>query len=270
VSYQFSSPFPKYLQIREVLARRIDRDMKLGEQLPTEQALCNQFAVSRETVREALRGLEDSGLITRSPGRGTFVLRRPPRSSDSRLTGLAEDFIALKFNTEAHTLAAGPVVPPINVAESLGLAEEETMYRIERLRTLEGRPFALHEAFFPLEIGLRISRVDLSKSSIVRVMREKLGINAREDHTRIEAVAADPEMATRLEVALGAPLLMVTRHFVLPRPRNAVVFRAYFRADRYYYTVKFGQNPPPKPRAKPRPFRAPSRSQQRRSGDSRQ
>lgn len=255
MGHQFFNPFPKYLQIREVLARRIDRDMKIGEQLPTEQALCRQFAVSRETVREALRGLEEDGLISRSAGRGTFVLQRSARRPEARLTGLAEDFSALKFNTEARTLEAGPVLPPAGVAESLGVPDDEMMYRIARLRVLDRQPFALHEAFLPLEIGQKIARQDLRKSSIVRELRETLGLDAREDHARVEAVSADTEIAARLDVTIGAPLLLVTRHFLLPRPHGAVLFRTHFRADRYYYTVKLGQRLPRKPRATAVPVR---------------
>jgi len=266
VSHKFSSPYPKYLQIREVLARRIDREMKVGEQLPTEQALCRQFAVSRETVREAMRGLEEDGLISRSPGRGTFILRRPARSLESRLTGLAEDFIALKFNTEARTLAAGPVVPPAGVAEGLGAPEEEFVYRIARLRILDGKPFAFHEAFFPLDVGLRISRMDLRKTSIVGQMREKLGLLATEDDTRVDAVAADTEIAASLDVSLGAPLLLVTRHFLLSRSGTGVLFKSFFRPDRYYYTVKFAQRSPRKTRDSSQSARAAPASPQRSAG----
>lgn len=65
---------PRYLQIKEYLldeinSGRIGRD----EKLPSEKELCELFSVSRITVRKALEGLEESGLLYRVPGRGTFV-----------------------------------------------------------------------------------------------------------------------------------------------------------------------------------------------------
>jgi GntR family transcriptional regulator len=241
VGHTFFNPYPKYLQIREALARRIDRELAVGQQLPTEQALCQQFNVSRETVREALRGLEEEGLISRSPGRGTFVHRRPPRVVESRLTGLPEDFSALRFNTEARGLAAGPVLPSPDVAERVGAAPGEMVYRITRLRFLDGTPFALHEAFLPLDVGSRLARLDLRRSAPLREIRETLGIDATEDHVKIEAIAADADIASLLDVALGAPLLLVTRHFLLPKYRESGLFRSIFRADRYYYSVQVGK-----------------------------
>jgi len=240
---EFFNPYPKYLQIREALVRRIDRELAVGQQLPTEQALCGEFNVSRETVREALRGLEEDGLISRSPGRGTFVRRRPRRRPDSRLTGLPEDFSALRFNTEAQMVASGPVLPPAEVAEKVGSPPEEMLYRVARLRSVDGKPFALHENYLPLEVGSRLARIDLRKSAPLREIRETMGIEAHEEHAKIEAIAADSELAARLDVALGAPLLMVTRHFLLPQFGAAGLFRSIFRADRYYYTVQFEQKP---------------------------
>ncbi len=48
-----------------------------GERLPAERDLAQHFEASRSTVREALRRLEESHLVTRRMGSGTFVNHRP-------------------------------------------------------------------------------------------------------------------------------------------------------------------------------------------------
>lgn len=243
-THSFLDPFPKYLQIREILVRRIEREMRVGDQLPTEHALCQEFGVSRETVRDALSGLEADGLIARTPGHGTFVARLPSAGRETRLTGLTEDFSRFKLDTEARVLFKGPVLPQAGVADVMDVPRDEMVYRIFRVRHFERQPLGLHEAFLPLDVGVRVARLDLGKTSIVHVLRSMLKLDIWEDHQRIEAMAADTEVASLLEVGIGAPVLHIVRHFKMGDDQPIVLFRSHYRADRYYYTVKLAQGTP--------------------------
>src|SRR5262245_56672898 len=94
------------LQIRVVLTPRIERDMAFGDQLLTEEEVCDQFGVSRETFRDAWRGWESDGIISRPRGQATVVERLPPACRQRRCTDL-NDFTRFKVDIEA-TLAKGP------------------------------------------------------------------------------------------------------------------------------------------------------------------
>jgi GntR family transcriptional regulator len=239
---QFFSPFPKYLQVRDILRRRLQRELIPGERFPTEQALCAEFGVSRETVREALRALEEDGLISRQAGRGSFVLRRPEQPEDRRLTGLVEDFSDFKLNTNATVLEAGPTVLPADMAEAARRRPGEPAYRITRLRHFEGMPLAVHDAYLSVPLGEQIVSRDLRNTSMIHELRDTFKVKLREEFQRVEAMVADTTLARLLEVPLGAPLLQVTR-LMLGTDRAAdgtgvfVLFRSQFRSDRYYYTV---------------------------------
>ncbi len=68
-----------YKQIVEQIERRIlAGDLKVGDQLPPEPQLAQQFGVSRTAVREAVKALSEKGLIEIRPGRGTFVINEGP------------------------------------------------------------------------------------------------------------------------------------------------------------------------------------------------
>lgn len=63
-----------YEQIVDQIERRIlAGDLKIGDQLPAERELAEQFAVSRTAVREAIKTLREKGLVEIRLGRGTFV-----------------------------------------------------------------------------------------------------------------------------------------------------------------------------------------------------
>src|SRR5437764_13747203 len=65
---------PRSVQVRDELSHRIDRGLlPAGSRLPSEPALATELGVSRATLREALRALENEGLVRRMWGAGTFV-----------------------------------------------------------------------------------------------------------------------------------------------------------------------------------------------------
>ena len=235
----FFNPFPRYLQIRNLLIRRLGDGFSPGDRFPTEHELCNEFGVSRETVREALSGLETQGFIERHRGKATTVVRLPDRTRDERLTGLVEDLTELKLNTHADVVSAGIQKAPPRVASALNLKRDKELFRILRLRHVDGRPFACHETFLPINFGVEIARLDLSHTTLFRELGRTLGLKLTEIYQHIDAVAADIGMAKLLEIDVGAPLLVTRRtvgHEVSSTP--TMFFETYFRADRYYYSVQ--------------------------------
>jgi GntR family transcriptional regulator len=241
-------PFPKYLQVREILLRRLGRDLSPGDTFPTESDLCAEFGVSRQTVRGAVQSLVADGLISRHAGRGSIVLRRP-EGAGALLTGLVEDFTDLRLNTSARVLESGPTLAPPEVAKAMEVREGAELFRITRVRFFEELPLALHDAFLLPELGARIAALDLSHSAIISELRATLRLPCGEAWQHIGATVADTPMARLLEITVGAPLLVVTRLMHVGRQREPVLFISHFRADRYYYTLV--RDPPG--REKPRP-----------------
>jgi GntR family transcriptional regulator len=241
-------PFPKYLQVREILLRRLARDLSPGDTFPTEADLCAEFGVSRQTVRGAVQTLVADGLISRHAGRGSIVLRRPDGAGARRLTGLVEDFTDLRLSTSARVLESGPAPAPPEVAKAMGVSEGADLFRITRVRFFEGLPLTLHDAFLLPELGARIAALDLSHTAIISELRATLRLPCVEIWQHIESTVADTPMARLLEITMGAPLLLVTRLMNVGRRREPVLFISHFRADRYYYSLVRGQPGREKPR----------------------
>lgn len=238
----FFNPFPKYLQVRQVLERRLASEYELGQQIPTEQELCAEFGVSRETVREAVHGLEADGIVQRRRPRGTFLIRRPDQAATQRITGLVEDLPALQLDTHARVLSAALVKPP---AEARAVARGGSdVFRIERLRYLEGKPLVLHEAYLPATLGAKVSKLDLEHAAISQLLEQQLGLEVVEEGQQIEALVADTLLADLLDIAIGSPVLLIRRMLRLPGDGTMVLFKSFYRADRYFYTLNLAPLPP--------------------------
>lgn len=238
---QFFNPFPKYLQIRDILIRRFGRDYAPGDRLPTEHKLVDEFRVSRETIRQALRGLEADGLIRRRRGKGTFLVNLPDRALTRRLTGLVEDFTELRLDTEVRVIEAGTAFPPSDLAAALHVPTDEPMYRIRRLRYLDGEPLAQHDALLPVDLGTRVARLDLRKTTLFHEISKTLGYPVDEDVQQVDATTADADLASLLGVGVGAPVLVIRRICGVNSSGPAMYFESAFRSDRYYYTVQLTQ-----------------------------
>lgn len=233
------NPYPRYLQIRNILVSRLADGASPGDRFPTEHELCHEFGVSRETIREALSGLEREGYIARHRGRGTVVMRRPERSRDERLTGLVEDFTDLGFDTRVQVLRSGIETATPDVCERLGLEPGTPLHRILRLRFVEEAPFALHDAWLPPEVAERIADRDLTRTTLFRELRQVPRLAPVELYQHVDTAVADLGAAKLLGTVVGVPLL-VTRRALAHRGAGhpTMIFESIFRGDRYYYTVQ--------------------------------
>lgn len=153
--------------IRDRLIEKIlAGEYQWGEKIPSENALSEEFMVPRITVRKALLSLEEMGYIFSRQGKGRYLRQRQSviplnlNGSESFTDKIEKTGLAL----ETATLSYRMITPTPKILNHLAAREEEPIYRIERLRILEGTPIAIHisylkESLFP-DIGKMGDRID--------------------------------------------------------------------------------------------------------------
>ena len=111
-----------------------------GSQLPTEAELCEMLGVSRTVVREALRVLEDDGLVARRHGVGTFVRNHPILKNLNVNFGITEMIESAGLKAGTSHLALLKEAADKEKAEQLRVPMGTPLVTVERVRTADGRP----------------------------------------------------------------------------------------------------------------------------------
>ena len=146
-----------YSRVETVLANEItDGDLKVGDQLPTEDSLIARFGVSRITVRRAIQNLVSRGLVEIRRGKGTFVAAPKILQDLKELSGFVEDMHVLGRKPTARVIGREVVTANATVARHLALTRGERVVRIRRVRLADGVPLSFDETYLPLEIGKKI------------------------------------------------------------------------------------------------------------------
>lgn len=238
---------PKYARIERDLRDAIgDGSLPLGGRVPSEEALCERYGVSRMTARQALERLVSAGLVVRRQGVGTFVAATRIERVASRLLGFHEDAVAHGLEPRTEVLKAEREPAGSEDAALLSLDPAETVLRVKRLRFAEGEPIGVNWVVVVPAFVEALARIDFV-ASFYEGVAHALGVEVAEAETSIEAVGADRETARLLHVDRGAPVLRTTRVTYLADGRLVGLTRTLYRGDRYYFALAIRRSEPAMP-----------------------
>jgi GntR family transcriptional regulator len=238
------SSIPRYAQIAHVLKSRLEsRDGGHVVPFATEHALCEEFGVSRTTIRQALGSLKREGLVTSRPGvgtTGTAKARRIVRSSGDPLHGM--------LGSKPRIVSLGRVPAPGAVAEFLGIPPDEPVFRLTRVHELEGAPLSVVRSYLPAGLAAGLAR-SAWRQPMHELLWQRFGLRlARSVHT-VRVARAMADVAGMLEIGLADPVLRIQASTYLVDGRPIRWTENYFREDRYEYVAEV-QWPAPRGRAR--------------------
>ena len=197
-------------QLFVVLRDEITRGVYASGALPKEEALGERFGVSRITVRRALADLASLGLVERRHGLGTFVRGDLPKARARPSLGLIDGLRKAALETDVEVIEVALSVPPPDVAALLQIAPNEKAVHALRLRSIDGVPVMLTDAWVPAQLGKRVSVSALRKHALYEILMAQ-GVKFGRVVQEITAEVADPARARLLQVETGAPLLKMVR-----------------------------------------------------------
>jgi GntR family transcriptional regulator len=197
--------------LRETLVGRIESgEWRPTDRLPSEPALAASMGVSRATLRDALRSLEEDGFVTRVQGAGTFVTHRPRMKNNLDTNFGVTDLIrSMGMRPGTSQARAFRAEATSEEAELLAIPEGAPLRCVERVRTADERPVVLSLDMVPEErLGDRTDLLEgIDDGSLYGTLERELGVVIRQGVASIRPANADHGLAVRLGVPAGTLLL---------------------------------------------------------------
>ncbi|MEV8367030.1 GntR family transcriptional regulator [Streptomyces niveus] len=205
--------------------------------LPTEEQLAAHYGVSVLTMRQALKELEQEGLISRHRRRGTFIEPGARRGAPRRLLGSVDAVVAQQSGDRTTVIGHGRALVPGEVAEYFPGVDEVALYRRLRRDGESGEPVNWAENALRTEVADRLDPSDLERWPMTKVLRDVLGVKIGRITDTVEATLADPATAELLQVPLLSPILHYTGVTYDADGQVVDVARIRYRGDRFSFSV---------------------------------
>jgi GntR family transcriptional regulator len=235
---------PRYRAIADELIHGIvAKRYPVGSALPAESELCSQLQASRHTVREALRILEDSGLISRRQGSGSEVLTDTPPVRYRQSVDSIEDLLQYGQQSRLTLLATAERTVDAELARRLACPVGSPCIELQSLRSersetgAAGRPFALTHIYLPPQGARRRDKLLAAETALPTMLQALDARTLGRIEQTFSAVPLDAATAKHLRDQKGAPCLRADRSYFDRKGVLILWAVSWHRADLYRYST---------------------------------
>ncbi|MDQ0230471.1 GntR family transcriptional regulator [Metabacillus malikii] len=226
-----------YLQVIDKIKEDIERGKyKEKEKLPSEFELSNELGVSRATLREALRILEEENVIIRRHGVGTFVNATPRFSSGIEQLNSVTDMIKNANLTPGTVFLSSSITGATDDdVKRFKCNKEEEIFLLERVRTSNNEPVVYCVDKIPTNV--LPNTFDHKQESLFKLLEEKANIYISSAITNIEPIGYHEKISPILECDPETALLLLKQIHYDANDKPVLYSLNYFRADHFSFHV---------------------------------
>ena len=231
---------PRYLQLGNVLQKRIEDGVyAVGDLLPTEIGLCDEFNVSRHTVREALRRLIEAGLVRRRQGSGSQVVAARVQENYVHTMRSLRELFQYASDTVFQIRSMAETVPDPVYAADLGANSAKPWLQVEGIRLDRDAKTPICFSIVLInnefaEIGPSLARHD---GAIYSLIEQRFGVAVADVEQEIRAEPITRRAARELATSTRIWAVRVVRRYVGADGKLLLMSINYHPGDRFSYTM---------------------------------
>lgn len=233
-----NSPIPLYYQLKTILLDKIrEGAWQVGDLLPSENQLQDDYDISRTTVRQTLSELVTEGYLIRKRGLGTFIAEPKVTYDPSKQFELNEYTKSQGITLHWEFKDAEEINADETVATALDIREGVTVLRIRRLRLADNRVIGYHLAYVAPNIQKFIDEAHYTEGQSLDYLKNCPALSDSRIQRTLEASIAEQLDMDWLDAAPNTPILKMER-IVFANDNSPVEFLvARFRGDRFKYQI---------------------------------
>ncbi|MGL5312986.1 MAG: GntR family transcriptional regulator [Peptostreptococcaceae bacterium] len=230
---------PIYDQLVEILRQKIENEMTPNDKMLSERGICEQYGVSRTTVRLAMAELENMGYIYKRHGKGTFVAAINKNSQNLMDSYSFTDHMKqLDKKPSTKVLSFEILESAKYFAENLGITPGEKMIKITRLRLADGLPMMLERTYLPMKEFAGLSEEEVANTPLYEIFRDKYGEVIKVADEEFSAGILSEDEAKLLEVPLDSACLKLLRTTYNADNRVIEFTLSVARSDKFVYKIR--------------------------------
>ncbi|MEH7106391.1 GntR family transcriptional regulator [Bacillus sp. JJ1764] len=230
---------PMHIQLRDLLWAKIESgEWGSGEAIPSERELAAIYGLNRTTVRYAIQGLVDEGVLKKVQGKGTFVKDQKIATRLNELVGFSKVMQEKGHKPSTKLLFSGKRRAAFKYSEIFKIDKDDWVYRIVRLRLVDGDPYSIEDAYIPMKYVPGIEKVDFQVISLYEFFAQN-GIILSQGKELLNVVKVRNSEAKLLQIPVGSPVYLSKYISQDQEGRRMEYLHSYSRSDKISLSIEF-------------------------------
>lgn len=230
---------PLYFQLKEHIKRQIEeKELKPGQCLPSENDLCQEFGISRMTVRQAINELQYEGLLYKIQGKGTFVSKDKIEQSLISLTSFSNDMRNRGLAPGSKILAFEVISATAKLSEALRINSGDKVIFLKRLRMADNEPMSIESSYLNYYLCSPLLDIPIDNISLYDVLKQELGLKLVKAAQSLETFLICGWEAGLLEVPENSLGLFIKRTTYTEDNKPLEYVESIYRGDRYKFYIE--------------------------------